>query len=926
MPTAMTSQRHLVFTIATPNYLDQFLILGRSLAVAMPEVDLRVLVLQDCSDIDVIQGGIDEYLKELESEAHHEAITIDQVDFGAFDVESAVLFYNISEFATSMKPAVMHHFLRQGWSRVTYIDPDIQIFTDFEPVLDDDVDLSLTPHLLSDIPRDEFSPSTNDILAAGFFNLGFCSVRPSAAPFLDWWSDRLQFDCLIDHARGYFTDQKIADLAPLKAKVQVVREPGFNVAYWNLHERRIVRDDARWLVEYGSAIEPLYFFHFSGFRLNGSPSLSVYANRRILGDAVPRSFVAQYELQWRHVNSGHDPLAFTLVGAGLDEPIPPSWKVAFREDAEVHVRAGFTLAQVRQEIYAVEEGQDWSTCPSCGESHDNFGARVRSLLAGWACHPSLIGVPNGISAFFLEGHHEYNVDDQEQMAWIPIHFADHLFSRDQLLVEVKRAAERQLSQAVKLKLIGYFTYAAGIGQMARWTVHTLEEANIVPALERIYVGADSAEYLSYFLARKNPFAAPNASALCFINFDQWEPHIADPGRLRPDVQHVEVVWAWELEKIPDPMFELASSGVIQRVHTLSRWSADAMAQVFPVAVQTFSPFNLELFDVFERYCGPIPSDEGSPHYLLTTFDARSFLGRKNPEGAVALWQRVMADYPDHSLVIKSTSLRDLAPAELLNLIDSSPRTILMDKQMTEHEYFELLGHCDVFVSLHRSEGMGLTPIEAGLCGLPVVYTNYGGVGDFLEGGFFPVAYSLAQVGESAHAAGPYESSAWWAEPNLDDAERQLRRALDTSDAETAATLVMDRKRLQENLIAAQVNVVATARRLVDLVRPSEELVTLRTANVFEESVVLDEEPPLPQPNSIMFATVSVLYAIYRWLPSRLRGQINISLLKVRHGPHGPPPSADAIGAMGVDDAADAQSSTSSNLDDGSVNDDRTSDL
>ena len=198
---------HLICAIVTPNYLNQFLILGESIARAMPAADLRVLILQDCSGTGPFQERIDHYLAAVGSSANHQAITIDQCDWEDFDIESASLFYNILEFATSVKPALLRFFLRQDWQRVTYLDPDIQIFNDFLPVLDNDMDVSLTPHLFTDIPRDDFKPSTNDILSAGFFNLGFCSVRPTALPFLDWWCERLQFDCLIDHSAGYFTDQ-----------------------------------------------------------------------------------------------------------------------------------------------------------------------------------------------------------------------------------------------------------------------------------------------------------------------------------------------------------------------------------------------------------------------------------------------------------------------------------------------------------------------------------------------------------------------------------------------------------------------------------------------------------------------------------------------------------------------------------------------
>src|SRR5664280_2553695 len=156
--------------------------------------------------------------------------------------------------------------------------------------------------------------------------LGFCSARFSALPFLDWWSERLQFDCLVDPTAGYFTDQRILDLAPLKARVQIVQEPGCNVAYWNLHEREVVLDQGEWKVTFDESTHPLYFFHFSGFRLHRSPSLSIHASRRVLGKSLPRAFAVQYDEMLQQGRTHHQDVEFTLGGATPHEPIPTEWR------------------------------------------------------------------------------------------------------------------------------------------------------------------------------------------------------------------------------------------------------------------------------------------------------------------------------------------------------------------------------------------------------------------------------------------------------------------------------------------------------------------------------------------------------------------------------------------------------------------------
>ncbi|MCU1363205.1 MAG: hypothetical protein JWM55_1033 [Acidimicrobiaceae bacterium] len=871
-----SSSRHLICTIATPNYLGQFLSLGRSLALAMPSVAFRVLVLQDCDDVGPVQKRIDEYLSDLNSGADHQALLLDQCDWRDFDVESAALFYSILGFATSIKPALLRSFLEEGWHRVTYLDPDIQVFHDFSALLDDDRSVSLTPHFLSDIPDDGFRPSTNDILKAGFFNLGFCSVRPSAAAFLNWWSDQLQFDCLTDHQNGYFTDQKIIDLAPLKTDVQVVSDPGCNVAYWNLHERAIVNDVGTWRVRHAGDLRTLYFFHFSGFLFSGTPSLSVHATRRVLGDQVPRSFASQYE-QLRATFEEEDPIAFSLAGVTPAGPLPHEWHAALRMDARTHVRAGYSLPQVRDDIYAPSTSGWWTACATCGEEHRNFGARVRSFLAGWACHPSLLGTPNAIESFFRGENYQHLEAAFEQMGWAGRHLSTWAPDDESLLNAIFDAAEHTIQNTVDLRLVGYFAYPAGIGRIARWTLEILDRAGIHAAIDCVSVGRDSNEYLSALLRRENPMSASDASVLCFINADQWQSHVIEPGRINPDLAHVEAVWAWELEHIPAEMYDAVATGGIERVHALSSWSVDAMAKALPIPIERLAPFDVSLFGALKH------QDSANGHYLLTTFDAKSYLSRKNPEAALDLWRRVQDDYPDFHLTIKSSDLREFAPRELLDAIDALARTELIDEYLDDEQYLSLLRGCDVYLSLHRSEGMGLTPIEAALCGVPVVYTNYGGVTDFLDDRFFPVSYTPVQVGQSAHASGPYDREAWWAEPDLDVAEQQLRRALDlaASDARDAA-LADDVRCLQEKLLIAQREVVQTATRLVDAADRHA-----KTSVNDPLSVRLSPEGEVPDSsNPVIYQLLAVPYHGYRTLPKSLRRQLNLALNELRERRNG----------------------------------------
>ncbi|MDO8325092.1 MAG: hypothetical protein Q7T23_19390, partial [Phenylobacterium sp.] len=123
--------------------------------------------------------------------------------------------------------------------------------------------LVLTPHMTRPL-RGNANPNDHVILTSGAYNLGFMAVRdePQIEALLDWWAEKLEFDCRVDFAAGLFTDQKWMDLAPgLVSDLALLRTPALNLAYWNLEGREVSRGADGWRVDG----ESLGFSHFSGF-------------------------------------------------------------------------------------------------------------------------------------------------------------------------------------------------------------------------------------------------------------------------------------------------------------------------------------------------------------------------------------------------------------------------------------------------------------------------------------------------------------------------------------------------------------------------------------------------------------------------------------------------------------------------------------
>jgi hypothetical protein len=171
--------------------------------------------------------------------------------------------YGAAELTTALKPHLLRHLLDRGADAVLFIDSDSEVHADLGEVamLAARHGVVLSPHFLEPPPLDGRSPSELDKLRSGVFNSGFHAVGQSARPFLDWWASRLRRDCLFSDPIGLHADQGWLSMVPSYFEHHVLRDPGVNVAPWNIHERRVHWEGGEVSVNGG----PLRTFHFAGF-------------------------------------------------------------------------------------------------------------------------------------------------------------------------------------------------------------------------------------------------------------------------------------------------------------------------------------------------------------------------------------------------------------------------------------------------------------------------------------------------------------------------------------------------------------------------------------------------------------------------------------------------------------------------------------
>ncbi|MBR7798710.1 glycosyltransferase family 4 protein [Undibacterium fentianense] len=258
--------------------------------------------------------------------------------------KNAFLFrYGIMELNTAAKPYMFSQLRKKGYQRIIYIDPDILVLdrlVDVERLLDEGAAAVVTPHLTAPL-NDDFAPSELEIMRAGSFNLGFLALGNQAESdaFIQWWEQKLEFGAVSDPSRGLFTDQKWVDLAPgMFGKFAILRDPGYNIAYWNLAHRNVTEINGR----YFANGKPIRFFHFSGFDpLNPKP-FSKHQNRfnlDTIGDAKKLALIYAEKVKNQGlVEARKCRYAFGEFSDGT--PIPNALRVLYREDSEVRFQAG----------------------------------------------------------------------------------------------------------------------------------------------------------------------------------------------------------------------------------------------------------------------------------------------------------------------------------------------------------------------------------------------------------------------------------------------------------------------------------------------------------------------------------------------------------------------------------------------------------
>jgi glycosyltransferase involved in cell wall biosynthesis/SAM-dependent methyltransferase len=332
-------------------------------------------------------------------------------------------------------------------------------------------------------------------------------------------------------------------------------------------------------------------------------------------------------------------------------------------------------------------------------------------------------------------------------------------------------SEQQADSGVNV--VGFFKGEFGQGEAAR---------RLVAALDRAGLPVRTVTYDRIPHRQSHPFEERTGDGfyptnIICLNAEHLLYFARSNGRELLRGRYSVGLWFWETSRFPREL--RPALDFLDEVWVASPFVAETISGETAKPVLTF-PLPVIVPDsiTLARADLAIPDDAFVFAYV---FDFFSTIQRKNPLGLIEAYKRAFPQQ-DGTLLYLKTINGDGASDELARVraaIGERPDIRLEDGYVEPDRLTALSALCDCYVSLHRSEGFGLTIAEAMAFGKPAIATRYGGNLAFMddESGYL-VPYRLTSLDERV---GPYPAGTIWADPDLDEAAKLMRQVFENRE-------------------------------------------------------------------------------------------------------------------------------------------------
>lgn len=309
---------------------------------------------------------------------------------------------------------------------------------------------------------------------------------------------------------------------------------------------------------------------------------------------------------------------------------------------------------------------------------------------------------------------------------------------------------------------GFFDGNFGIAEATRLNAIAMEKAGI--RVNRINYSSDTLEKID------NETDPESFINIFHINSNVTHEFFSKNQDIKLAGHYNIVYWAWEFPEVSDKTVEFLN--IFDELWVPSDFCVNIFTKYTGIPVIRFShpiqklAFSDE-FDFSEYNIKP------NSKVYVTIFDSLSTTIRKNPEATIESFIKVFNDDPESILIIKTHNLdRSKDAQKALEKYSGISNIILINEHFSKEKLHSLIQKSDVLISLHGSEGFGLTMAEAMSYGKIVIGTGYSGNLDFMNvNNSFLVQYDFIKT---TNTKGLIAEGLTLARPDIDDAVEKLK--------------------------------------------------------------------------------------------------------------------------------------------------------
>lgn len=342
------------------------------------------------------------------------------------------------------------------------------------------------------------------------------------------------------------------------------------------------------------------------------------------------------------------------------------------------------------------------------------------------------------------------------------------------------------SPTVGFNVIGHLSASSGLGNTARLFIQSMQRNGIpVAGYDIDYNGhAEPSIPIDECPIHKSIAELPYHHNLVIASVQLlpslWRGRCKD--LLLPRFRNAGVIF-WELPRIPDAW--LPSLGLFDAIVVCSPYVRHAVELAVPGMPTVFAehPLMTPQTTVAPNATRASLQIDTSAFVVAASFDLRSDITRKNPMAAYTAFRAAFPTQRDVRLLVKTNgkghSVASRAASQLQEQLAKDPRVVLVEQTMSYNSVQALYACANVFLSLHRAEGLGLGPMEAMLLGKLAIATGYSGNMAYMnEANSLPVRYTLVEPSKCGWQFTPRFAgrNAHWAQADTKHAAQLLQWA------------------------------------------------------------------------------------------------------------------------------------------------------